>query len=118
MLFRSRGFVTYSNEAKHEALGVTNALLEQHGAVSEEVARAMAVGALRHSRAQVSVAITGIAGPSGAVPGKPVGTICFGWRVGGITHTERKVFSGDRKAVREQTVNYALQKLLMYVQEL
>ena len=112
------GFITYSNSSKTEILEISAALLAQHGAVSEKIAAAMAEGAVSCSEAHVGISTTGIAGPSGAVPGKPVGTICFGWRVGGITHTERKVFSGDRKAVREQTVNYALQKLLMYVQEL
>lgn len=112
------GFITYSNSSKTEILDIPAALLAQHGAVSEEIAAAMAESAVSSSEAHVGVSTTGIAGPTGAVPGKPVGTICFGWRVGGITHTERKVFSGDRKAVREQTVNYALQKLLMYVQEL
>ena len=112
------GFITYSNSSKTEILDISAALLAQHGAVSEEIAAAMAESAVSSSEAHVGISTTGIAGPSGAVPGKPVGTICFGWRVGGITHTERKVFSGDRKAVREQTVNYALQKLLMYVQEL
>ncbi|MCZ8103381.1 MAG: nicotinamide-nucleotide amidohydrolase family protein, partial [Burkholderiales bacterium] len=73
-----RGFVTYSNEAKHEVLGVSDASLRTHGAVSEPVAREMAMGALARSRASLAVAITGIAGPSGAVPGKPVGTVCFG----------------------------------------
>lgn len=112
------GFITYSNSSKTEILDIPAALLAQHGAVSEEIAAAMAESAVSSSEAHVGISTTGIAGPTGAVPGKPVGTICFGWRVGGITHTERKVFSGDRKAVREQTVNYALQKLLMYVQEL
>lgn len=112
------GFITYSNSSKTEILDIPAALLAQHGAVSEEIAAAMAESAVSGSEAHVGISTTGIAGPTGAVPGKPVGTICFGWRVGGITHTERKVFSGDRKAVREQTVNYALQKLLMYVQEL
>ena len=112
------GFITYSNSSKTEILDIPAALLAQHGAVSEEIAAAMAESAVSRSEAHVGISTTGIAGPTGAVPGKPVGTICFGWRVGGITHTERKVFSGDRKAVREQTVNYALQKLLMYVQEL
>ncbi|WP_457330509.1 CinA family protein, partial [Rhizobacter sp. P5_C2] len=74
-----RGFVTYSNEAKTQMLGVPAALIAQHGAVSEEVARAMAEGALRHSPARFAVAVTGIAGPGGAVPGKPVGTVWLAW---------------------------------------
>ena len=107
------GFVTYSNDAKTRMLGVEPSLLEQHGAVSEAVARAMAFGALRHSSAQVSVAVTGIAGPSGGCAGKPVGTVWFGWQVGERASSERMVFSGDRAAVRQATVDHALQGLLM-----
>ncbi|MBR7799137.1 CinA family protein [Undibacterium fentianense] len=112
------GFVSYSNSAKSEMLNIPASLIAQHGAVSEEIAAAMAEGALANSEAHASLSTTGIAGPGGAVPGKPVGTVCFGWRVGGITHTERKVFSGDRHAVREQTVAHALTKLLRYVDEI
>jgi nicotinamide-nucleotide amidase len=112
------GFVSYSNSAKTEMLDISASLIAQHGAVSEEIAAAMAEGALANSEAHVSLSTTGIAGPGGAVPGKPVGTVCFGWRVGGVTHTERKVFSGDRHAVREQTVAHALSKLLRYVDEI
>jgi len=112
------GFVSYSNSAKSEMLNIPASLIAQHGAVSEEIAAAMAEGALANSEAHVSLSTTGIAGPGGAVPGKPVGTVCFGWRVGGVTQTERKVFSGDRHAVREQTVAHALTKLLRYVDEI
>ena len=112
------GFVTYSNSAKTELLDIPAALLAQHGAVSEEIAAAMADGALANSEAHVSLSTTGIAGPSGAVPGKPVGTICFGWKVGGIAHTERRIFSGDRHQIREQTIAYGLGKLLHYLKEL
>ena len=107
-----RGFVTYSNEAKNECLGVPATAIELHGAVSEPVVRAMASGALKGSYAQWSVAVTGIAGPGGAVPGKPVGTV---WLA--IAHrdevllAERLQFDGDRTAVREQTVRCALQQL-------
>ncbi|MES2758338.1 MAG: CinA family protein [Pseudomonadota bacterium] len=107
-----RGFVTYSNESKQEMLDVPTALLARHGAVSEEVAAAMASGALANSRAQVAVSTTGIAGPGGASPGKPVGTVCFGWATGGGVRTERLVFAGDRQAVRAQTVAHSLQVLL------
>jgi nicotinamide-nucleotide amidase len=107
-----RGFVTYSNAAKEQMLGVAPALLEQHGAVSEEVAAAMASGALANSGVQVALSTTGIAGPGGAVPGKPVGTVCFGWAIGDSVRTERLVFGGDRGAVREQTVLHSLQRLL------
>ncbi|MGN6390505.1 MAG: CinA family protein [Burkholderiaceae bacterium] len=106
------GFVTYSNDAKTELLGIPAALIAQHGAVSEEIAAEMARGACGASNADVAVSTTGIAGPSGAVPGKPVGTVCFGWAVDGHVETERRIFSGDRRAVREQAVAHALQGLL------
>jgi len=112
------GFVSYSNSSKTELLDIPAALIAQHGAVSEEIAAAMAESAIANSEAKVSLSTTGIAGPTGAVPGKPVGTVCFGWKVGGITHTERLVFAGDRKAVREQTIVHALDKLLRYLREL
>ena len=107
-----RGFVTYSNEAKAEMLGVPPGLIEEHGAVSEPVARAMADGALAHSRAQVSLAVTGVAGPTGGTKAKPVGTVWFAWCVGGETHSEMQHFAGDRAAVRVATVRYALKRLL------
>jgi nicotinamide-nucleotide amidase len=110
------GFVTYSNAAKNELLNIPEALLAQHGAVSEEIAAAMAEGALASSSADVAVSSTGIAGPGGAVPGKPVGTVCFGWVVGDVTHTERLVFSGDRASVRAQSVLHALQGLQRYLE--
>ncbi|MGE5545359.1 MAG: CinA family protein [Solirubrobacterales bacterium] len=104
-----RGFVTYSNAAKTEMLGVPAALIERHGAVSEEVARAMAAGALAHSRADVAVAITGIAGPGGGSEGKPVGLVHFAAaaRTGAVLH-RRMVFAGDREAVRRQAALTAL----------
>jgi nicotinamide-nucleotide amidase len=107
-----RGFVTYSNEAKTELLGVDAALIAAHGAVSEVVARAMAFGAVRHSRAQVSVAVTGIAGPSGGNKDKPVGTVWFGFLVDGLLTSEMRRFEGDRAAVRTATVQHALQRLI------
>jgi len=107
-----RGFVTYSNEAKTEMLGVDPALIEAHGAVSEVVARAMAFGAVRHSRAQVSVAVTGVAGPTGGSEEKPVGTVWFGFMVDGVLSSETKHFDGDRAAVRAATVQYAFERLL------
>jgi nicotinamide-nucleotide amidase len=108
-----RGFVTYSNEAKAELLGVAPALIEAHGAVSEPVARAMAEGALARSRAQVAVAVTGVAGPTGGSADKPVGTVWLAWAVQGAdTVTLRCQFSGDRAAVRQATVERALQGLL------
>ena len=110
-----RGFVTYSNDAKAEMLGVPAGLIEEHGAVSEAVARAMADGALTHSRAQVSLAVTGVAGPTGGSADKPVGTVWFAWCVGGETHSEMQHFAGDRAAVRAATVRYAMQRLLGFL---
>ncbi len=107
-----RGFVTYSNEAKTDMLGVDAALILAHGAVSEAVARAMAFGAIRHSAAQVSIAVTGVAGPTGGSTSKPVGTVWFGWCVQGQLHSEMMRFDGDRAAVRSQTVVHALKRIL------
>ena len=108
-----RGFVTYSNGAKSSMLGVPAELIAAHGAVSEEVAAAMAQGTLAHSEAQVAVSTTGIAGPTGGVPGKPVGTVCFGWaRHGEAPQTTTCHFDGDRAAVRRQAVVFALTELL------
>lgn len=107
-----RGFVTYSNAAKTAMLDVPAGLIAQHGAVSAEVATAMAAGACAASGVQAAVSTTGIAGPGGAVPGKPVGTVWFGWSVDGAVQTECMVFDGDRQAVREQAVTHALRGLL------
>jgi nicotinamide-nucleotide amidase len=107
-----RGFVTYSNAAKTESLGVGKELIEQHGAVSEVVARAMAFGAIRHSRARVSVAVTGVAGPTGGSAEKPVGTVWFGFQVDGQLTSETRRFPGDRAAVRTATVDHAFRRLL------
>ncbi len=109
-----RGFVTYSNHAKVEMLGVAADLIDTHGAVSEDVARAMAEGALLESRAQCAVAITGIAGPTGGTRDKPVGTVCFGWVVlEQLVQSETMHFDGDRASVREQSVRHALGGLLL-----
>ncbi len=107
-----RGFVSYSNQAKTEMLGVDAALIDAHGAVSEAVALAMACGAVAHSRAQCSVAVTGVAGPGGGSAAKPVGTVWFGWSVDGQPDAECVRFDGDRAAVRQQTVEHALKGLL------
>ena len=108
-----RGFVTYSNAAKTDMLGVRPETLQQFGAVSQETAAAMAEGALKCSKAMISLAITGIAGPTGGSPGKPVGTVCFAWcRVGETAETEAAVFAGDREAVRRQAVVHAMRGLL------
>lgn len=108
-----RGFVTYANAAKEEMLGVSPGTLSAFGAVSLETAREMAAGALAHSRAAVALAITGIAGPAGGSPDKPVGTVCFAWcRRGDVPFAVREVFQGDRAAVRRQAVARALTGLL------
>jgi nicotinamide-nucleotide amidase len=110
------GFVTYGNEAKSARLGVSRAVLAKEGAVSEATARAMAAGALRATGAQLAVAVTGIAGPGGAVPGKPVGTVWLAWaeRRGRAIRVavQLRHFRGDREAVRRKTVRAALQGLL------
>jgi nicotinamide-nucleotide amidase len=108
-----RGFVTYHNDAKKKMLGVKQRTLKEHGAVSEPVARQMAEGAIRNSLADVSVSVTGIAGPTGGVPGKPVGTVWFAWGVrGGPTQSRRFRFKGDRYEVRRQAVAMALQGII------
>ena len=112
-----RGFITYSNEAKTECLGVPAELIESFGAVSEEVALAMASGALQASSANVAISITGIAGPSGGSPKKPVGTVCFGWAIQNNSTESRVIcrtlhFDGDRSSIREQAKNYALAELI------
>lgn len=108
-----RGFVTYSNAAKMDMLGVVPRTLDLHGAVSEATVREMAEGALRHSWAQAAVAISGIAGPTGGTPDKPVGLVCFAWALEGQPTTAAVLrFDGDRQAVRAQSVRVALAGLL------
>ena len=107
-----RGFVTYSNAAKAAMLGVPDALIDAHGAVSEAVALAMAEGALAQAPVDLAVAVTGIAGPGGAVPGKPVGTVWLAWGGRGALQAQRLLLPGDRAAVREATVAAALARLL------
>jgi nicotinamide-nucleotide amidase len=108
-----RGFVTYSNEAKQEMLGVPEQTLVAHGAVSEPTVAAMATGALAHSRADLVLAISGIAGPGGAVAGKPVGTVCFAWadRQGAV-RVETRRFDGDRAQVRRASVSHGITGLI------
>ncbi len=113
-----RGFVAYSNAAKTALLGVDETLIASHGAVSEAVVRAMAQGALANSLAQVALAVTGVAGPGGGSPDKPVGTVWLGWAVGGQVSSEVLHFSGDRAAVRAATVRYAMQGLVQRLQAL
>jgi len=111
-LWFDRGFVTYTNSAKQEMLGVSAETLETFGAVSEQTVQEMARGALAHSHAQLSVAVSGVAGPGGAVPGKPVGTVWFAWgREDGVVETYMERFSGDREAVRQGAVWVALEGL-------
>ena len=121
-----RGFVTYSNAAKAQMLGVDAALIAQHGAVSEPVARAMAQGALQNAHAQVALAVTGVAGPGGGSADKPVGTVWFAWALpgqaagavsetplqGSMLHSEVMHFAGDRAAVRQATLHHSLRRLL------
>lgn len=107
-----RGFVTYSNAAKTEMLGVDAALIEHHGAVSEAVARAMAQGAVARSKAKAAVSVTGVAGPSGGSADKPVGTVWFGWTTPSGTVTQMKRFEGGRAAVRHASVVHALTRLI------
>lgn len=110
-----RSFVTYANIAKQEMLGVSANTLKTAGAVSEQTAREMAEGALKHSHADVSLAITGIAGPDGSVAGKPVGTVWFAWAGKGfVTQTKHHLFAGNRLAVRDQAVEMALQGVLSF----
>jgi nicotinamide-nucleotide amidase len=112
-----RGFVTYSNAAKTDMLGVPAELIAQHGAVSAEVACAMALGAQQRSQAHLAVSVTGIAGPGGATPGKPVGSVWVAMAtVQGGVQAECLALAGDRAAVREQTVAHVLQRLLQCVQ--
>ena len=111
-LWFERGFVSYSNASKTELLGVDAALIARHGAVSEEVARAMVRGAIAHSRAQAAVAVTGVAGPGGGSAAKPVGTVWFAWATPTGVVSELRCFDGDRAAVRTATVQHALRRLV------
>ena len=123
-LWFERGYVTYSNAAKHEALNVPNNLIERFGAVSQEVAQAMALGAIKHSHAHWSVSITGIAGPTGGTPQKPVGLVWMGFAYRQplseqtfLSHTESLIFNGNRHAIRQATVEHVLSVLLRLMAE-
>ena len=107
-----RGYITYSNEAKTECLGVPPDLIEVYGAVSEQVAKTMAEGARINSGSNVAISITGIAGPTGGSPEKPVGTVCFGWATENQTLTKTMLFDGDRQMVRQQATEFALTELI------
>ena len=117
-----RGYITYSNQAKEECLGVPIDLLKSFGAVSEQVAKAMAAGAQANSGANAAIAITGIAGPSGGSVEKPVGTVCFGWAIQNDSGENRLLtktirFDGDRHAIREQACHYVLSELIKLLQQ-
>ncbi len=107
-----RGYITYSNEAKTECLEVPTELIESHGAVSEQVAKAMAEGARVNSGSNVAISITGIAGPSGGSAEKPVGTVCFGWATENQTLTKTMCFAGDRQMIRQAATEFALAELV------
>ena len=107
-----RGYITYSNEAKTECLGVPAQLIESHGAVSEQVAKAMAEGARINSGSNTAISITGVAGPSGGSIEKPVGTVCFGWATENQTLTKTMHFDGDRQKIRQQAAEFALTELI------
>ncbi|PCI60958.1 MAG: damage-inducible protein CinA [Methylophilaceae bacterium] len=108
-----RGFITYSNAAKQEMLGVSAKILAQHGAVSEETALAMALGALKNSQAHITASITGIAGPTGGSTDKPVGTVCFAWvNKEGLSITATEHYVGNREAVRLQAAIQSISGLL------
>jgi nicotinamide-nucleotide amidase len=111
-----RGFITYSNIAKQEMLGVRAATIKKYGAVSIETVKEMAEGAILHSHAQISLAVTGIAGPTGGTKQKPVGTICFAWAGKNIkTKTSKQRFHGDRTSIRSQAAEFALEQLLAFI---
>jgi nicotinamide-nucleotide amidase len=111
-----RGFVTYSNEAKREVLGVEQSTLRAHGAVSEETAREMAQGALSRGKGTVALAVTGVAGPGGGTPDKPVGMVCFAWASLRSVSSETRQFTGDRESVRRQSVVRALEGVLQHLE--
>jgi len=113
-----RGFITYTNKAKQQMLGVKAATLVRHGAVSEETVLEMVAGALAASSAQIAVAVSGVAGPTGGTPDKPVGTVCIAWaRTGGAGRAETQHFAGDRYAVRRASVLRALAGVLDLIQK-
>jgi len=109
------GFVTYSNESKIATLDIPEILIQKHGAVSVDVAEMMAKNALKKSNATIAISTTGIAGPTGATPTKPVGLVCFGLANSHKTHTEKQFFEGDRKIIREKSIQHALKLLLQFI---
>ncbi len=111
-----RGFVTYSNEAKHDLVGVSTATLEAYGAVSQQVVAEMATGALEAAKADFALAVSGIAGPTGGTEEKPVGLVCFGWATRNGVVTEKCLFDGDRHDIRRNTIAHSLCRLLSYLE--
>jgi nicotinamide-nucleotide amidase len=110
-----RGFITYSNAAKSELLSIPQQVISENGAVSETVARAMATGAIANSKAQVSLSVTGVAGPGGGSADKPIGTVWFGWYIHANIYAECRHFPGDRSQVREATVLHSLTRLITFL---
>ena len=111
-----RGYITYSNQSKSEDIDVSQNLIEEYGAVSDQVARAMALGAKQNSGSDLSLSITGIAGPTGGSPEKPIGTVCFAWALANDQIvSETKHFEGDRQQIRQQACDFSLGKLLSLV---
>ena len=113
----NQGYITYSNQAKTELVNVTQDALESNGAVSQSVVEQMAEGAAKAAKAEVSIAVSGIAGPDGGSAQKPVGTVWFGFYVNGDIHTTVQVFSGDRHQVRQQTIDFALQHCIYLIDQ-
>jgi len=113
-----RGFVTYSNQAKQDMLGVSTEALDNYGAVSEQVVIEMVVGALKNSQADIALSISGIAGPEGGTSDKPVGLVCFGWmKRGGNPQAETIIFSGDRDEIRRQAVDFSLKGVIKIIEQ-
>ncbi|WP_333607531.1 CinA family protein [Arsukibacterium sp.] len=111
--YLDRSVVTYSNKAKQQLLGVRSATLLQFGAVSEETVLEMASGAATHAKAELAIAVSGVAGPGGGSAAKPVGTVCFGFAVKGVLSSNRLHFEGDRQQVRQQSIDYALRQSIL-----
>lgn len=111
------GFVTYSNQAKQELVGVCAQSLNEHGAVSEQVAREMAQGALSQAKADFSMSVTGVAGPTGGSAEKPVGTVCFAWASQDKILSITKRFVGDRHAIRRQSIAFSIEKLIEFIEK-
>ena len=107
-----RGYIAYSNQAKVDMLGVDPSILTQFGAVSEQTAQAMVKGVAEHSNSDVSVSITGIAGPTGSTQDKPVGMVCFGFYIKGTYFTNTQYFTGDRVTIIASSVDFVLQTLV------